>query len=292
MPAAPPAVAEPAPPSASAVPSDLASAIDAGWEHVRSTPGYLTEREARFLMAAAVLAPGQGAIVEIGSFKGRSTVGLAYVAQHYRLGDVVAIDPHTCPSPTDPRLVDQSTTYDEFVANLARAGVSAVVEVRRAYSGDVGREWHAPIRLLWVDGDHSYDGARADLRQFTPFLADGAVVAMHDVLGTWAGTLRVFEEEILRSPDFGAAGFCGSIAWAQFHRDAGRSLRRRAHHAALAMPVRRLIPVAARGKAEFGEEKLIRLHGGDKWRYKLWRTLLPHGSVDLQALARALRPTS
>ena len=45
-------------------------------------PGHLTENEARFLGLLAC-APAKGAIVEIGSFKGRSTVMLAKVAAHY-----------------------------------------------------------------------------------------------------------------------------------------------------------------------------------------------------------------
>jgi hypothetical protein len=268
--------------------TNLAGLIDSGWALVRETPGYLTEREARFLMTAMALAPATGANVEIGSFKGRSTVGLAFMASRLDLGPVVAIDPHSCPSPTDPRLIDQTSTYDDFLGNVARAGVRDVVRPVQAFSGEVAKTWRDPIRFLWIDGDHSYEGARADVRDFAPFLVSGAVMAMHDVLGTWAGTLRVFEQDVLRSSDFGPAGFCGSIAWAQYRPREGDSVRRRLEHAALSLPVRRLIPVADRGKAEFGEEKLIRLHGADKWRYKFWRTMLPHGAVRPRALARRL----
>src|SRR5437763_16959017 len=52
---------------------------DDAWRRVNDTPGFLSEREARFLMLAAPAAPPAGAIVEIGSFKGRSTVGPAYL---------------------------------------------------------------------------------------------------------------------------------------------------------------------------------------------------------------------
>ena len=41
---------------------------------------------------------------------------------------------------------------------------------------------------------------------FKPYLVDGAIVAMHDVLGTFEGALRVFVEEVLDSDDFGPAG--------------------------------------------------------------------------------------
>lgn len=277
-----------APRSLTPATTDLATAIDTGWARVRATPGYLTEREARFLMAAIALAPASGANVEIGSFKGRSTVGLAYIARQFALGPVTAIDPHTCPSPTDPTLVEQDTTFDDFLGSLAAAGVDDAVRPVRAYSQDAAGSWTQPIRFLWIDGDHSYEGARSDVRLFTPFLVDGAIIAMHDVLGTWEGPLRVFDEEILRRPDFGAAGFCGSIAWAQCRRRDRPLLRHRLQHAVLGAAVRRLIPVAARGRREFGVQKLIRLHGQDKWRYKFWRTLLPHGRITPARLGRRI----
>jgi len=82
----------------------LRAATDEGWTHLRNTPGYLSEREARFLMTALALAPAGGANVEIGSFKGRSTVGLGTVARILDLEPIIAIDPHTAPSTTDPAL--------------------------------------------------------------------------------------------------------------------------------------------------------------------------------------------
>jgi len=253
--------------------------MDDAWEKVRTTTGYLSEREARFLMAAIALAPAKGANVEIGSFKGRSTVGLATVASHYGLGTVVAVDPHTSPTETDPDLGAQSTSYDDFVANLDRAGVRDAVEIHRAYSHDLARSWQGPIRFLWIDGDHTYRGAKADVDLFKPFLAEGAIVAMHDVLGTFDGSLRVFVEELLDCDDFGPAGFHGSIGWAQYRPRDGRrfSLQRRL----LAIPARRLIPVALRSVAH-GRQ----LHGWNKFIYKVWRPLAPHGDVDVVRLAK------
>jgi Methyltransferase domain len=261
----------------------ISAIIDQGWRRVWATTGYLSEREARFIMAAAALAPESGKNLEIGSFKGRSTVGIAFVTRELGLGTVVAVDPHTSPASTDPdlRRSGQTTSYDDFVTNLKSAGVFDRVEIKRAYSYDLAREWKGPIRFLWIDGDHTYDGAKADLEMFKPFLVDGAVVAMHDVLGTFEGALRVFVEEILDCDDFGPAGFTGSIGWAQFRpRDGARfRLRRKL----LAIPSRKLIPVARR--AGNG------LHGWNKFLYKFWRPLAPHGPVTVRKLAHVLRAT-
>jgi len=251
--------------------------VDRGWRLVSTTTGYLSEREARFLMAAAALAPAEGKNLEIGSFKGRSTVGIAYVTRELGLGKVVAVDPHTSPASTDPDLkrAGQTTSYDDFVTNLRTAGVFERVEIKRAYSHDLAREWKDPLRLLWIDGDHTYEGAKADLDMFKPFLQPGAIVAMHDVLGTFEGALRVFVEEVLDSDDFGPAGFSGSIGWAQFRPHDGARFRRR--RKLLAVPSRKLIPVAR--KADRG------LRGWNKFLYKFWRPLAPHGDVSVRKLA-------
>jgi predicted O-methyltransferase YrrM len=255
--------------------------VDRGWRLVSSTNGYLSEREARFLMAAAALSPAEGKNLEIGSFKGRSTVGIAHVTRELGLGKVVAVDPHTSPASTDPDLkrAGQTTSYDDFVANLRAAGVFERVEIKRAYSHDLAREWKDPLRLLWIDGDHTYEGAKADLDMFKPYLQPGAIVAMHDVLGTFEGALRVFVEEILDSDDFGPAGFSGSIGWAQYRPHAGARFRTKRRM--LAIPSRKLIPVARR--AGNG------LHGWNKFLYKFWRPLAPHGDVSVKRLDSLLR---
>ncbi len=244
---------------------------DEAWRRVRDTPGYLAEREARFLILAAACAPADGAIVEIGSFKGRSTAGLAYAAQRYGLGKVVAVDPHTSPSSTDPDLGGQSSSYDDFLANLRRAGVAGAVELHHAFSRELARTWNRPIRFLWIDGDHTYRGAKGDLDLFRPHLAPGGILAMHDVLGTFEGPLRVFVEDVLGSDDFGPAGFCGSIGWAQYRRADGNAAQFRPLRRRLAWAARHLIPVAQAGRVATGV---------NKWRYKFWRALAPHHAVD------------
>ncbi len=236
---------------------------------MRAAAGFLTEREARFLALAAACAPGRGTILEIGSFKGKSTVGLASIAARYGLGKVVTVDPHTAPSVTDPDLQGQTSSWDDFRAALRAAGVEGTVEVHRAFSRDLARAWDRPIRLLWIDGDHTYAGAKEDIDLFRRHLADGAIVALHDVLHTFDGPIRVFVEDLLGSDDFGPAGLCGSIGWAQYRpRDGARW---RTARVALARRAARLIPLVQRGRE---------LHGLAKLRYKLLRALVPHAAVE------------
>ena len=225
----------------------------------------------------AACAPAQGTILEIGSFKGKSTVGLASIAAHYGLGKVVAVDPHTAPSVTDPDLEGQASSWDDFRTTLRAARVEASVEVHRAFSRDLARDWNRKLRFLWIDGDHTYKGAKEDIDLFRQHLADGAIVALHDVLNSFEGPIRVFVEELLASDDFGPAGLCGSIGWAQYRpRDGARwSAARRG----LARRAGRLIPFVKRGREPRGLAKL---------QYKLWRSLVPHAAPDAAAWARAV----
>jgi hypothetical protein len=252
------------------LPPDFAEVADRAWARMKSAPGFLTEREGRFLALAAAVGPASGEILEIGSFKGNSTVGLATVANHYGDGPVVAVDPHTAPSSTDPDLRGKNTSYDDFQNTLRTAELLHAVEVHRMTSVELARTWQRPIRLLWIDGDHTYAGAHSDFMLYRRFLVDGGIVAMHDALNAFDGPIRVMVEEVLASNDFGPVGFCGSIAWAQYRPGDGASpmyarMRRR-----LARKAARLIPFV-QGPRPRGIRSLM---------YKLARGRVPHEAVD------------
>lgn len=249
---------------------ELEKVCEKAWTLMSSVDGYLSEREANCIVTAAVLSPAKGANLEIGSFKGRSTVGLAYALRRYGLGNLIAVDPHTSPSSTDPDLKGKSTSFNDFQSNVARHGLTDWVDARVTFSGELAKTWATPIRFLWIDGDHTYEGAKADVDGFKPHLAEGAVVLMHDVLGTHYGSLRVFVEDVLGSNDFGPAGFCGSIGWAQYRPKDGDQFAYRLRRKLLAIPAAQIIPVA---KSPTG------LVGWNKLRYKVWRPLAPHGEL-------------
>jgi len=250
------------------IPADLKTVLDDAWEETRKVPGHLEENEARFLGLLAACVPARGAILEIGSFKGRSTVMLAKAASHYGLGPIVAIDPHNSPVLLDHQVNAEASSYRDFLDSLHAAGVSNHVEPHRARSTDVSSSWNRPIRLLWIDGDHSYEGAKKDLDGFLPGLVPFGVVAFHDALNAFPGPIRVFVEDVLRSDRFGPAGFVHSIAWAQYRPEDGHAFREL--RSSLARRAARLIPFVKNGDE---------LRGLAKRRYKLNRFRVPHPAI-------------
>jgi hypothetical protein len=246
--------------------SELDSVIDKAWERARNVPGYLAELEFRALGVLAFSAPRGGVIVEIGSFKGKSTVGLATVAKHFGLGPVVSIDPHTSPCETDPDLGDKSTSFDDFMSTLHTAQLTEQVEVHRAFSREVANGWERKIAMLWIDGDHTYAGTKEDFDLFTPFLMDGATIALHDTLNKkFEGPMRVFVEDILRSESFGAAGFSRSVGWSQYRPQDGKRFCEERER--LARRAARLIPYVSNGRQPQGVAKM---------KFTMLRNFVPH----------------
>jgi hypothetical protein len=187
------------------------------------------------------------------------------LAQRYGLGPVISIDPHNAPSVTDPILGPTGTSFDDFQRALSDAGVQQQVEAHRAKSGDVAKGWNRPIRFLWIDGDHTYEGAKLDFDLFMPHVIEGGIVAIHDTLHEFEGPIRVFVEDILRSDKFGAAGLLHTIGWAQYRPRDGSKFRK--EREALARSAARLIPLVAGGRSVKGFSKML---------WKVNCALIPH----------------
>lgn len=128
------------------------------------------------------------AIVEIGSFKGASTIALGMGAKYGHKNKVYAIDPH------------KGGSLPEFIDNIKNAGLENVVKPIIKTSEEASKGWNEPIELLWIDGDHRYEMAKLDFEKFVPHLIEGGVVCLHDSI--YRGPSRVVYGGIINSCDF------------------------------------------------------------------------------------------
>jgi predicted O-methyltransferase YrrM len=232
--------------------------------------GWLTDRELSFLALAAACPTTEGTILEIGSYRGRSTIVLARAAALTSQPQIVAVDPlpNEGPLARDPN--GKWTARALLDLNLEQAGVLTAVEFHQCSSYELAPRWTASLRLLWIDGDHRYASTKQDFDLFAPYLADGAILAMHDVLSRYDGCIRVFTEDVLDSPHFGAAGLCGSIGWAQYWEDPARAQGHRQRNAQLQARLSPLIPYHCAAEDPQGLAKL---------RYQLLRAQVPHRKI-------------
>ena len=176
----------------------------------------IKKREINFLALLGAYPTAVGCVLEIGAFKGASTIVLSRAARAAGDREIWTCDPFTNPCGSD---LPEGTCYPEFQNNLRRSGEENFVKVFKGLSQDLAKQWREPIRVLWIDGDHRYAATKQDFELFQPFLTDGAIVAFHDVLGWQRGPCRVFANDVLGWENVGACGLSGTIGWAQFVKD-------------------------------------------------------------------------
>ncbi|MAT72536.1 MAG: hypothetical protein CMJ58_23805 [Planctomycetaceae bacterium] len=217
--------------------------------------GWLSDREAAFLTQAAALPTCRGEILELGSYRGKSTIALARGAA---LSDNA---PLTTVDIGDPAVLRE---------NLAAAGVADRVRVLHMPSTEALASWNAPLRLLWHDGANDSPTVAGDVASARRWLADGAIVAFHDVLNLSGDRVFVFTENVLGDENFAACGMVGSIGWAQFRQNpadarvfATRKLR-----------LRRQLTRLQQFHNERQPSWLRKMH------YRVLRSMVPHQLID------------
>ncbi|MBL8084211.1 MAG: class I SAM-dependent methyltransferase [Candidatus Obscuribacter sp.] len=51
-----------------------------------------------------------------------------------------------------------------------------------------------PFDLIFIDGDHSYEGVKRDIENYSPMLSEFGVFAMHDIAADWTGVPKAWRE--------------------------------------------------------------------------------------------------
>lgn len=115
--------------------------------------------------------------VEIGSARGFSACHVGLALKELGRGKLYAIDPHAATEWNDDGSVQ---TLQAMTENLTRYGVREQVEIMLGYSRDFAADWKLPIDLLFIDGDHSYEGVRTDWELYSPYLKPEGVAVFHD----------------------------------------------------------------------------------------------------------------
>lgn len=166
----------------------------------RDIDGWLTDNEAAALYILSRLMHTNRTIVEIGSWKGKSTYCLAK-----DLGSnchIHAIDPFDASGePGSNELykerMGQTLLVDQFIGNMRRFSVLEKIILKKGYSHQFVGQFRA-IDLLFIDGDHSIRGCDSDFLNYSPLVSSGGYIALHDFdpsrkeLGsTWVVTNRV-----------------------------------------------------------------------------------------------------
>ena len=141
------------------------------------------------LIDLASQVPADEAIVELGSFKGRSTAHLALGSHRGHGAPVHAFGPWGTGDELDAEnlaasaahLYRLSETRQTFEAHMARTSADRYVTAHQATAVAGAKTWRGPkVGLLFHDALHDYDSVFADLKAWLPKTAKDAVVVLHD----------------------------------------------------------------------------------------------------------------
>jgi predicted O-methyltransferase YrrM len=167
--------------------------FEQAWAAVDGVDGWMSIDQAAELYEAAAACAAGGRIVEIGSFRGRSTIVLALAATPDTA--VTAIDPHAGndrgPQEIAGFEAEADDDHDAFVANLRNAGVIDRVNHLRMFSDDALEHVEGSIDVLYIDGAHRYRPARTDIERWGARVADGGTMLIHDSFSSVGVTLAI-----------------------------------------------------------------------------------------------------
>lgn len=142
-----------------------------------------------------------GAVIEIGSWEGRSTISLAAAVWPCQ---VHAVDTWAgSPGEISAELAAERDVYATFLANIGEATAGNVVPHRMGWR-EFMADWTGPIRLVFIDAEHTYREVRDNIEAVLPHVVLGGMVcgddahhppvrqAVVDVLGNAFQTAKVW----------------------------------------------------------------------------------------------------
>lgn len=164
--------------------------------------GWLSEKEAYGLYNFASKLNKNSNIVEIGSWKGKSTFCLA---MGLRKGIIYAIDPFNADGEPGSQLeysykMGQAPLLEEFISMMKTLNVLDKINILKGYSFEYVN-YINKIDFLFIDGDHSIEGCNYDFEKYGPKLKKGGYLAFHDYYPNRAdlGPTWVIHNKVLKS---------------------------------------------------------------------------------------------
>jgi hypothetical protein len=127
----------------------------------------------------------------VGSYCGKSSLFLGAGCRDAGCHPLFSVDHHRGSEEQqpgqeycDPELCDASGRVDtlpHFRRNVEEAGLSGWIVPLVATSEAMARYWKQELALVFVDGGHSLDDVEQDFEGWTPHIARGGLLCMHDL---------------------------------------------------------------------------------------------------------------
>lgn len=170
--------------------------VDTILKRTSQIEGWLSDEVAELLIN---LAKNSSVIVEVGSWKGKSTINMALANSKAK---IYAIDPFTGSQEHQYKADTDIDTYEAFLKNCRDFNVAGQIIPLRMNSHEAVSHIKEEIDLLFIDGSHEYPDVKADFENLFPKLGPGGVIAFHD--SKWSGVKKVLWEDFFPHKNIGS----------------------------------------------------------------------------------------
>jgi predicted O-methyltransferase YrrM len=150
--------------------------------------GAFSLKELEMLVVVADDCKKRAIFVEIGSYCGRSSLALGLVAKRNDC-DLTCVDNFvTIP----PFLNNSDEVKNTFINNMKTN--EANYELLNMTSEEASKVYNKEIDLLFIDGDHRYEGIKMDCERWIPKVKLNGYILFHDFVGSWVGISQYLDE--------------------------------------------------------------------------------------------------
>lgn len=158
--------------------------------------GWLTTNEGELLYDLAE--QSNGLIVELGSWKGKSSIWLAKGCKNF----ITCID-HFEGDDGTLKKFGKTNTFSEFLQNIEKCNVKNKIQIIIADTKSAVNGFkNNSISLLYIDTAHDYKNVKEEYNQWIDKIKDDGIIVFHDVFGidknesNWPDVQKVFFEII------------------------------------------------------------------------------------------------
>lgn len=191
------------------------------FHHAQQIYGQTNESKIAALAAAFASAP-KGDIIEIGSAWGRSAFVLAFLAQHYHIGNVLAIDPwdedaaRQKESSENLEKVNKELDWDlmfkiflihmlpmathfNYMRCVSANGEKAYAANRHVHSPEFGKiSYTGNVSVIHIDGNHDHESVAADYAAWRPHIVPGGWLILDDYFWEHGTGPRLVGDRLLK----------------------------------------------------------------------------------------------
>jgi predicted O-methyltransferase YrrM len=227
--------------------------------HWSSGDGMMPPHQLLAIYRLAAELTGPGDVVELGSWTGLTTCYLGTACRLRGSGRTWGVDTFEGTKEGDGPYAsiakfEDSSTLTAFRTRVEKAGLTDVIEPLVGYTNEVASRYPGgPIRMLFIDADHSYEGVRSDFELWAPYVVPDGLIVFHDYSLPAFGVSRFVDNEVVTLPWIDASpGLVTENVFAVRKRASGPVVAppTRQPSVPVSSPVEKLPPVADRVAAE------------------------------------------